>query len=414
MNIKITKFFDKLKRRWYLLFYKFYRVQEKSVFFFPHPNCQVDKYDVIRYHSDNALCLVNYLLHENKYRDYRIFVAVYEESNIESYVNYCKELNPEIDITFVGVQDPRIVRMAANCEFYFTDTTDPNAFFKKKSNQTVVDLGYYVPFKNLYLSDRKKRSQVEKQNAIFDYIITTADMPARTLSLSFGVPLDRILTLGLCRNDIFYNYNSWFKEKLVNYFRNRIKKIIVYVPTWRNYEFREGAEKTVFNRSLFGYDDNYSDKINDILESEQAVIIAKLHPLQCNINVTRSIRNNIILYNDIAGELDCSLYQLLSVADGIITDYTTTYWDFLNRDKPVIFNFYDLAKYTETRGFSYNPIEFFCAGQIVSDGDGLLKAIQDILTNKDDYKEDRRKLRSLFDCHCDGNNTKRIADYFFQ
>ncbi|MCS2279479.1 CDP-glycerol glycerophosphotransferase family protein [Bacteroides thetaiotaomicron] len=43
----------------------------------------------------------------------------------------------------------------------------------------------------------------------------------------------------------------------------------------------------------------------------------------------------------------------------MITDYTSTYFDFLLVNKPVIFNFYDIEEYRRVRGFSFEPIEFF-------------------------------------------------------
>ena len=412
MNFK--KKFDVIRRRLYLLFYQYYKVNNYSVFFYPHPNCQVDKYDVIRYHSDNALCLINYILRSSYYNNYRLIIAIYDETYIDKYVNYCNEINSSISVSFVSVKDPKIIKLAAKCALYFTDTTAHNTLFKKKASQKVVDLGYFVPFKNIYINDRERRKIANKKNEIIDYALTTADLPARTLALSFGFSLENVLPLGLCRNDIFYDKPSLIKEELETKLNCQYKKLIVFVPTWRNYEYRDGAKNNIYTRSLFGYDELYTDRINSILKEHNSILIAKLHPLQCNVDVRSSIRENILLYSDVEQQLQCSLYQLLNIADGMITDYTTTYWDFLNRDKPVIFNFYDYDRYAETRGFSFNPIEFFCAGKIVKNGEDLSEAIADLLNDKDDYKDARHRLRTLFDCHCDGNSTKRVAEYFLK
>ena len=47
---------------------------EKSIFIVPHHNCKTDKYDIINYSSDNALCLFNYLIREEKFCGYGIAV----------------------------------------------------------------------------------------------------------------------------------------------------------------------------------------------------------------------------------------------------------------------------------------------------------------------------------------------------
>ena len=48
----------------------------------------------------------------------------------------------------------------------------------------------------------------------------------------------------------------------------------------------------------------------------------------------------------------------------------------------------------------------------MKDGDALLESIKEILINHDEYKEERKAIRSLFDIHCDGMSTKRIAEHF--
>ena len=293
-----------LRRHWFLLLYRFYKVDSKSIFFYPHPNCQVDKYDVIRYHSDNALCLFNFLLRDSRYNTFRMVIAVYNEEAIDTYIKYCYSINPAVSVSFVSIKDPRIIKMAAGCGLYFTDTTAHSTLFKKKSNQTVVDLGYFVPFKNIYINDPQKRKKSNKKIDIIDYTLTTADLPARILALSYGFPLENVLTLGLCRNDIFYNKSSLLKQDLEDCLNRKINHLILYVPTWRNYEYRNGAKNNVYTRSLFGYDDSYTDWINDLLGAHNSVLIAKLHPLQCNVNVRGSIRDNILLYNDIENLLN--------------------------------------------------------------------------------------------------------------
>ena len=85
------------------------------------------------------------------------------------------------------------------------------------------------------------------------------------------------------------------------------------------------------------------------------------------------------------------LYDLLSFSDGMITDYTSTYFDFLLVNKPV---------------------EFFCAGDIVYNYNELIDAVMGLLAGKDIHAEHRRHISLLMNQFQDDNSTKRICDIF--
>ena len=96
----------------------------------------------------------------------------------------------------------------------------------------------------------------------------------------------------------------------------------------------------------------------------------------------------------------------------IFCHYTSTYFDFLLVNKPVIFNFYDIEEYRRVRGFSFEPIEFFCAGDIVYNYNELIDAVMGLLAGKDIHAEHRRHISLLMNQFQDDNSTKRICDIF--
>lgn len=390
------------------ILFKYQTKDKHSVFFYPHPNCKTDKYDIIRYHSDNVLCLINYIVRHPEYNDYLLYLVVYDINKITTYTDYIKAINKKIKITFVdGSNRFSVNKYAAKCALLFTTTG--GTYFKHRSlKQKVICLNYFIPFKDDYVKDKILRAETRKRNETFDNFVLTAYLPCVISSVVRSFPLEQFLTLGFCRNDVFYSQDFSIIKELSLFLGFKVDKYIVFTPTYRDYEYENTEE---VQRDLFGYDDMDYELLERVLIDSSCVIIAKLHPLQTNVKVTNNGHSHIVMFNELQ-DLGFSLYQYLSEADGLITDYTSTYFDFLHRNRPVIFNFYDFDKYKKVRGFALNPIRSFCAGDQVETSCSLIAAIKEVADGFDRYKEARERIKPLFDDYYDGDNTKRTCDYF--
>lgn len=408
----VQRLLGRIKRTIYSLYewllFSFCCKKENCVFFYPHPNGRVDGYDVINYHSDNVLCLFNYLLSHKEYSQLHLIVVVFGKNRIDIYQDYINKINPNQKVSFIEERNHRnLIKYAAGSKLIFTDTGHTYFRFKTKKQQLVC-LNYFVPFKNDYVNNKQIREERGQINKVFDYFLMTAPLPARVSACDKGIPLSSFLILGFCRNDVFYQKEPFnVKEYLSAVINKPISHIIVYTPTYRDYET---SDKTVI-RDLFGYDGTEYDELEKVLEEHEAVLLAKLHPKQINIKVSNQQSSRIVLYSELTDN-QFNLYQYLSCADVLITDYTSTYFDFLHRNKPVIFNFYDFELYAETRGFGFEPIKVFCAGEIVYDEKSFISAVSDALCGEDKYKEERKKMAPIFDSYYDGSNTKRVCEYF--
>lgn len=392
------------------ILFKYQPKDKHAVFFYPHPNCKTDQYDIIRYHSDNVLCLINYIVRHTEYNDYSLYLVVYDMNKIATYTDYVKAIDKQIKITFIdGLNRFSVNKYAAKCSLLFT-TTGGTYFKHRTLKQKVICLNYFIPFKDDYVKDKILRAETKKRNETFDNFVLTAYLPCVISSVVRSFPLEQFLTLGFCRNDIFYSQHFSIKKELSQFLGFNVNKYLVFTPTYRDYEYAITEE---VQRDLFGYDDMDYELLERILFDSSCVIIAKLHPLQTNVKVSNNSHNHIVMFNDLQ-ELGFSLYQYLSEADGLITDYTSTYFDFLHRNRPVIFNFYDFEEYKKVRGFALNPIRSFCAGYQVETSSSLIAAIKEVTDGVDRYKEDRERIKPLFDDFYDGENTKRICDLFLR
>ena len=101
----------------------------------------------------------------------------------------------------------------------------------------------------------------------------------------------------------------------------------------------------------------------------------------------------------------------MAYVDGLITDYSSIGFDFLLVDKPIGFTLDDYEKYKNSRGFVFeNPLEYMPGNHIYSLSD-LLEFIKNVAEQKDEYKEDRAKVRSI--AHNETEDyCQRIIEYF--
>ena len=395
-------------------------VDSRSLYFIPHPNCRTDKYDIINYSSDNVLVLLNYLLKKDSAEYYKIYVEIYDSSRISEYQEYIYGINPNIRCTFlcacvgrfffnkISFKDMLYAFFcfcrASKC---FTATFYYDFSFKKRSQQ-IICLGYYHTFKDDYhMGDHSYDKFRNTTCNSFDYSIATSCLSARIISIDCGISYDKFKVLGFPRNDLLISKNNCnvIKREISKFAGYDVTKYIVYTPTFRDYEtVTEGNL-----RSILGYVDCDLLKLSKILLKFNAALILKLHPLQNKTVLKKDLPKGILVFEQ---TYKYGLYDLLSFSDGMITDYTSTYFDFLLVNKPVIFNFYDIEEYRRVRGFSFEPIEFFCAGDIVYNYNELIDAVMGLLAGKDIHAEHRRHISLLMNQFQDDNSTKRICDIF--
>ena len=397
----------------------------QKIFFFPHGNCQSDGYDILNGDSDNVLCLFNDMIRDSKFDRYHFFILYYHKDRLQAYINYCKEFYPE-RIHFIHINEEKKLHKAIfQCFTIFTDSDYTRIQYKSPQQRTIC-LNYFGGLiKNEFHrwtnhgGFKKMIQEQQEMYRLYDYHLSISDISSKFIALDNCHYYPHFISLGFPRNDILFRDHSKLKEQIENLVGFKFKRIITYVPTHRDYENpnREfyNANKAT-KRSIWGHVSKEElESLERALAETETLIIAKVHPLQqAQTNIVSSeCSKHILFYKDLASKIKTSLNPLLAISDSIITDYTTTVYDFLYLNRPIIYYFYDIDQYRSTRGFFIEPIESICAGHITHNIDELKNAICDIANNQDPYKQKRHFLQELFIKDLDGNSCKRIKDFFF-
>ena len=145
------------------------------------------------------------------------------------------------------------------------------------------------------------------------------------------------------------------------------------------------------------------------LVQHDARVALKVHPRDAETFAGdfRAIR---VLHSQDLESRALTLYPVLSAFDGIITDMSSVWLDYLLVDKPMIFAFPDMADYRAGRGLNLEPFEHWVPGPLTTDVDQMIAAVQDVVEGRDVMAEERARTRVRFHQFLDGRSTERLLD----
>ncbi len=186
----------------------------------------------------------------------------------------------------------------------------------------------------------KKNFYTESRN--WDYLISPNLYSTEIFKRAFQFD-KAMIESGYPRNDALYTHND---EETIISLKKKFnlpmdKKVILYAPTWRDDQFY-GKGQYKFDLTLDLH------KMREEL-GEEYIILLRMHYL---------IADNLDLSPFEGFAFDFSNYEdireLYLVADLLITDYSSVFFDYANLKRPIIFFVYDIDNYRDhLRGFYF-------------------------------------------------------------
>ena len=118
---------------------------------------------------------------------------------------------------------------------------------------------------------------------------------------------------------------------------------------------------------------------------------------------------------DVPGVVDVSWHpdiaELYAAADVLVTDYSSSMFDFAVTGKPLVFYAYDLPTYRDVdRGF-YFDLEPVAPGPVVTTQKALTKALRDLPGVRHTYAKRYRRFQQTYTPLDDGHATKRVGRF---
>ena len=181
---------------------------------------------------------------------------------------------------------------------------------------------------NLRYGSDAKTAKIMKMHKNYDYVFAPSKVTAKLYEEAFNVNESKIKFFGMPRIDYILEQNKEIKEKVYEtYPILKQKENIVYVPTYRKGEKLELEE------------------LVEKIDTDKYNLIIKLHPL--DVNDYKKGREGVIYDNKF------KTYDLIKIADRIITDYSAISIESSILDKPIYFYTYDLEKYQKDNGLNF-------------------------------------------------------------
>lgn len=346
--------------------------------------------------SDNTYALYLEMLKYNYQDKYQIVWLV--------TTNEIPEVNKNPKVKYFNINKKGIIN---KLKFQYLLNTSKyiitcNRVFKRKTNrQTIIYLNHGSPLKDLKKL-KMNYSTVSESITMSKYFI-----PAD--SQTMNIDQSKFFVNGFPRNDDLLRTNKNVKKV----FNINTEKIIVWLPTFRVYEDAKRVDSD-FQMPLgipIIYNEKELKKLNDYLVKNNTVIILKPH-FAANINSIKiqKLSNFIITNNNFLNQNDISLYSLLGVSDALITDYSSVYYDYLIKNKPIALTLDDYENYKNNTGFIYD-YKNIIKGYYVYNKKDLYNFIDEIKESKDTCEELRKETIKLLELDTNGNYSKKLFNH---
>lgn len=205
-----------------------------------------------------------------------------------------------------------------------------------------------------------------------------------------GYPRNDVLLRPPTRHDMI-NTDGDVYSRMVQH-KKAGGRVCMYMPTFRDSGGDFLTDATLDIESLLA-----------LCQRHNILMVAKFHPyIACD---AFEGLGNFIMCNSAS-----DAYPLLRLADALITDYSSVYFDFLLVDKPILFFAYDQAKYVSQDRELFFDYASMAPGPIAADQSALFAHMHSILVQgQDGYAAARRELREKLFSHADSDAAARVC-----
>ena len=292
-------------------------------------------------------------------------------------------------------------------------------YISPKSDQRFVQCWHGTPLKRLGYD-----VQIETTNALnttaelaerfgldakkWSYLLSPSRYTSECLASAFGLPESRrnsvIIESGYPRNDNIVHARDDKTGVRCRMLREKFgipegKKVLLYAPTWRDDSYQAGVGYT------FDYLIDFAALKHEL--GDDWVVLFRPHYYIAN-HFDFSLYRGFVIN---AAHVD-DINELYTVADILITDYSSVMFDYALLHRPMMLYAPDFENYADNiRGFYFNINEV--PGPICRTQDALVQAILDLDGYWSRYHEAYSRWQHKFCVLDDGNASKRVVDAIF-
>ncbi|MEW9502878.1 bifunctional glycosyltransferase/CDP-glycerol:glycerophosphate glycerophosphotransferase [Jeotgalibacillus marinus] len=312
----------------------------------------------------------------------KYFFDFLSENNKKGYKCYFVTRNKKVPYPYrIAPRSLNFFKVLSQAKIVISESWVP-LDFKKKEGQEWIQLWHGTPFKKLFFDSHERyiskfninhKRNKQQDIAKWDYVLADSRVGKEKLSSAFAYEKDKILNYGYPRvqwlqdNQDNKDLKKDIKEKLGI---QPNKKVILYVPTWRDYNYKQKNLDLDYLLDI--------ESLGNGLQDEY-VILNKQH------SMGKFTTNDQFV---ITPDKHIEVQQLILISDVIISDYSSIIFDGMAIDIPFYLYINDFDKYQEARGV-YEDIHEVLKPFYVEDKNELIEKIK---TNNESYNNEQYKI----------------------
>lgn len=267
-------------------------------------------------------------------------------------------------------------------------------------------------------SKTKKTRGLYEVGQQVDYINVQSHFFDDIVTYEYHCDKSRLVYLGYPRCDCFFapgNASATMKQKM------RLPEggaYVIWLPTFRKhattkFENQMDLQKYGSIGMPLVYSIGQLKQLNTFLAGIHMYLIYKPHPAQdVSLLKLTNLEHIRILYDKDLSDMGAQLYEILAGSDGLITDYSSVYFDYLLLDKPIATTTDDMEEWKQMTGFAFDLDSFYDKSTTrAASLEELMQFLSDLHQGIDTKAEGRAEIRKLTNTFFDGNSAKRAADF---
>ena len=368
----------------YAISYEHYPINDKMVFYESLGGTRM---------MDSPFAIFDYIVNDNDFKDY-IHVWV-----VNSFQVIPDELRSMNNIIFVKKNSDAYFKYIVSAKYLICNSTfEP--YVVRKPDQLYLQTSHGIFYKTVGRDSAANPVGVagSTRNLLqATHIIVPNEYMAEKQPVSYsikGINYGEIARIGYPRIDITLNITDDAQHQIASELGiEPSKKIVLYVPTWRGTKANTKFDSTKLIQDL------------KMLAQLDVNVIFRGHPISNGLLKEVRLPENIIVPPP-----EILTNELLGMADIVISDYSSVFFDFLVTERPIIHYLYDLDVYTKERGLNLSEDEL--PGSVAKTSQQLVDAVADKLQN-DKPSSHYLAVKNRFCPYDDGRSTERVVKWFF-
>lgn len=291
----------------------------------------------------NIFALLSELALNEEYKQYQLYLTA-DNEHYEKFRNRLLELGME-HVTVLRRMSLKYYKILATAKYLINDNTFLYQFVKRKE-QVYLNTWHGTPLKTLgkkIKSEAHAIGNTQKNFLAADYLLYPNEFTMEHMVEDYmidNIGTGEIWLAGYPRNTIFFDKKR--REEIRERYELEGLTVYAFLPTWRGVVGGVNGEEQ--SERLMEYLTELDGKL-----PENHVLYVKMHTIS-NAKISVKRFEKIRMFPE-----DCETYEFLNATDGLITDYSSVFFDYAVSRKKIILFTYDEEEYEAARGF-YFPL----------------------------------------------------------